>query len=42
MNLIKLENEKKIADILNLLHKKQDQIDDFIREKRFNFEKISI
>ncbi|CAF0754557.1 unnamed protein product [Brachionus calyciflorus] len=32
--LIKLENDKKITDLLNLLHKKQDQIDDLIQEKR--------
>ncbi len=32
--LNKLESEKKIADVLNLLHKKQDQIENFIREKR--------
>lgn len=32
--LIKLENDKKITDLLNLLHKKQDQIDELIVEKR--------
>lgn len=32
--LIKLENDKRIADVLNLMHKKQDQIDELIKEKR--------
>ncbi len=36
-SLFKAESEKKVADILNLLQKKQDQLDDLIREKRFNF-----
>jgi hypothetical protein len=32
--MVKLENEKKVSDILNLLQKKQDQIDDLIKDKR--------
>ena len=32
--LIKLEGDKKVSDVLNLLHKKQDEIDVFLNEKR--------
>jgi hypothetical protein len=32
--LVKLEYEKKIADLMNLLQKKQSQIDELIVEKR--------
>jgi hypothetical protein len=33
-SLYKAETDKKISDVLNLLQKKQDQIEDLIREKR--------
>ena len=33
--LIKLEGDKKVSDVLNLLHKKQDEIDVYLQEKRF-------
>ncbi len=29
-----MESDKRISDILNLLQKKQDQIDEMVREKR--------
>ena len=32
--LVKLENDKRIAGVLNLMQKKQDQIDELIKEKR--------
>lgn len=34
-SLFKAEYDKKLSDLLNLLQKKQDQIDDLVKEKRF-------
>ena len=34
ISLLKLENQKNISDILDLLEKKQHQIEIFIEEKR--------
>lgn len=33
-NLFKLETNKKMSDFLNLLHKKQEELDNLIKEKR--------
>jgi hypothetical protein len=33
-SLFKYENDKKISNILSLLEKKQDQIDDYLKEKK--------
>ena len=34
MNLTRLESEKKFADLVDSLQKKQEQIDELLREKR--------